>query len=240
MTLSELLKGYLDATSASTIDLDMFPYNVRAGMAMRKGDAIAALPGWRSRYAQQLQVNAFGVLLSGPGTDTFTQIAKEEGDVLAIDTDRLEKRLAARVWPSMGEGGQFGVTQFTVLINELREVAAELELDSMDAPKWSEPAYFKTESELASYLGDLVESSVGTNFVATYVLRQIRDAGLEAKMDQNAVPVLVVGRHSTSLAPKLFLEGRTLSVVTDKNTNKDTVIDTFNKIKKQLKNNKKQ
>lgn len=236
--LSETLKTYKDALAVSKTNLDDVPYNVRGGREAQKRQAQASLPALKQEYQDGLVKAAFGIALKGPGVEDFLRIAKEEADVLVIDGAAMYRRIADRIEPSLGTDRVFGVSQFSALIQELRNIGSELNIDAMAAPRWEQPATVNGDQGLLSHVRAVVESALDTTLLAAYVRSQIAEAGIAAEADKTTVPVLITGVPESSAVPLLknvFQEGRSLLVSTPTDTNKEFVLETFTKVKKQLK-----
>ena len=238
--LEVALKEYNDNLALANLNLDDVPRNVRAGRESQKRDAEANMETFRDRYAGALRKAVFGLAVVGPDTEEFVRIAKEEAEVLVVDGSELYKRIADRVAPSMGTNREFGVSHYSTVITELRTIAQELNVFSMPSPKWSEPVSVGDEVGLLKHITSMVDSGVGLDLAALYITRQILTAGLAAGADKNTVPVLVtgLGDKATQMLPKLFHEGRN-ALVQANEVNKEFVLDTFNKVKKQIKSSKK-
>ena len=239
--LEASLKEYNDTLALSNLNLDDVPRNVRAGRESQKRDAAANLELVRDRYAAALRKATFGIAVVGPGTEEFVKIAKEEAEVLVVDGTELYRRITDRVAPSMGTNRDFGVSQYSAVITELRAIAQELNLFSMPSPKWTEPVAVGDDEGLLKYITAMVDSGVGLDLAALYISQQILTAGLAAGADKTTVPVLVtgLGDKATQMLPKLFHEGRNALVQTTSEVTKEFVLDTFNKVKKQIKSSKK-
>lgn len=238
----ETLKAYNDTKALAELNLDDVPSNVRPGRESQKRNAIADLREVKISYGTALMKAAFAVILQGPGTADFVKLAEEEAEVLVVDAAGMYQRIADRLGPTMSDTRTFGVSQFGGLIQELRNIASELGVNSMPSPQWSEPVNVGDAQGLLNHVRTVVDSSAGPELLALYVKRQLTDAGIEEGSDKNTVPVLITGLNEASAAnllTKAFAEGRSLLVPTTADVNKEFVLDTFNKIKKQLKSLKK-
>jgi len=239
--LENALNRYLETKGHAELNLDEVPFRVRPGRESQKRQAQADLEGIKKVYENELAKHTFGVMVFGSNPSDFVKIATEEAEVLVVDGNEIFNRITAKVTTSMGTAQEFGVTQFGMVIRELRDIASELNIVSMPSPKWSEPASVASHEGLLKHITDMVNSSGGVELLAYYVGRQITDAGLKAKANKNVVPVIVTGldaQTANALGLNLFAEGRQVFVNTPQEVTKDYVLNTFNLIKKQLKQNK--
>lgn len=236
------LKEYTDNLALAELNLDDVPRSVRPGREAQKRTAQDALPDLRANYGKALTKAAFGLLVSGPGSEEFGKIAAQEADAIVVDGAGLYRRLTDRVVQAMGSDRQFGVSHYSAVIQELRAVAMELNIHSMPSPIWSEPVNVGDDRGLLNHVRGMVDSSVGLDLQALYLNRQITEAGIKGGFDKNTVPVIVTDtppETADALGRKLFAEGRKLEVKTDSPVTKEFVLDTFEQVKKQLKTNKK-
>lgn len=240
--IEEALKLHNETLALSNLNLDDVPKNVRPGKESQKRQATADLEDVRNQYAIHLRKALFGIAVTGPGTQDFVKVALEESESLVVNGAEMYERIVERVAPSMGDKQEFGVGQYSAVIQALREIGGQLNVTSMPSPKWTEPVAVGNRDGLLKHIRSMVESSVGLDLLALYISRQILTAALEAGSARNTVPVIVTGLDpgsAAALLTKTFPEGRNVSVDTNNEVNKEFVLDTFNKIKKQLKSLKK-
>lgn len=246
--LNRALKLFLETKELSELNLDTVPSSVRPGRESQKREAASALETIKKDYGVALQKAAFGLAVQGPGAAEFVKLCQEETDLLTVDAGVLYKRIADRVGPTMGDGRRFGVSQFSLVIQELRAIGQELNIDSMPSPSWSEPVDVSGEEGLLNHVRNMVDSSVGVDLLALYVKSQMTDAGLAERLvsDRKTVLVLITGLNeatAAALLTKAFVEGRSSLVNTSKEVTKEVtkeaVLEHLNKIKKQINQNNK-
>jgi len=242
--LEAALEKYVNAQALSELNLDEVPRNVRPGKEAQKREAADSLDDLRSSYGEALRKATFGISVTGPGAEEFVKRATEEAEVLVVDSNALYQRIADRVAPTVGGSGEFGVSQYSVVIQELRNVGGELNVTSMPAPKWAEPVNVGGYKDLVAHVANMVSSSVGLDLVALYMTRQVLDKALKAKVNRNTVPVVVTGLtegREPEFLTKTFQKGRNVVVRTTSKEEVTTeyVLEVFNNVKKQLKTQKK-
>ena len=240
--LETALKQFNEQQALANTNMDDVPMRVRSGRETQKREAAANLEGYRTAYGKALQKSLFVIAVVGEGTDAFSKIAVEEADCLVIDGDEMLKRIIDRIEPSMGSSREFGVSQYSSLIQELRSIGMELEVESMPSPKWSEPMAVGNRGGLLQHVRQMVESGVGLDLQTLYIQKQILAVALKSGSDRNTIPVVVTGlprQSATALLTKISHDGRNTFVDASIDMNKEFVLEIFNKIKKQLKTNKK-
>lgn len=236
------LKEYQDTLTMSSINLDDVPLRTRPGKESQKREAQNRLEEVQASYGTQLRKALFGIAITGSETQEFVKIALEESESLVVNGAEIYERIAERVSASLGDKKEFGVGQYGIVIQELRAIGGELNVTSMPSPKWTEPVFVGNKEGLLKHIRFMVDSSVGLDLPALYIGQQILSAAIKNGSNRNTVPVLITGLELASMSGllvKMFQEGRSLAVDTsmeaDKKISKEFVLDTFDKIKKQLK-----
>ena len=237
------LAKYLNTKEKSEINLEDSPRSTRPGMEALKREAQTQLEAVRNEYGEILRKNLFAISVSGPGTESFVARAMEEAEILVVDANSLYVRIADRVAPMMGDGGNFGVSQYSAVIQELRTIGSELHITSMDSPRWSEPVNVGTYKGLLAHITSMVDSATNLELNSLYVNGLIQNKALEMNVDKNVVPVILTGvseERESEFLTKAFTRGRNAVVRTDKEeVNSEFVLEVFNNIKKTLKSIKK-
>jgi hypothetical protein len=236
--LEAALTKYAEAKALAESNLEEVPRNVRPGRESQKREAAEALEGLRDTYGEALRKVTFGISVNGPGTETFVQKAVEEAEVIVVAADALYRRIADRVAPTIGNG-EFGVSQYSAVIQEMRTIGGEMNVVSMPSPRWSEPVNVGDYNGLLKHITGMVDSSVGTDLTALFVNRQILDSALKAGVNRNTVPVVITGLTQGAepqFLTKAFQPGRNAVVrTTEEAITTEYVLEVFNNIKKTLK-----
>jgi hypothetical protein len=234
--LDVLLTDYKAALHVLSLSPEDVPMANRAGFQMRKNEAIEKMPKLRTSYSEALNKVSFGLALVGSEVDKFVELAVQEAEVVVVDGEALYSRLADPIWAGIGNSKNFGVDQYSATIHVLRDIGAELGLVSFPTPKWIESVSVHNKEELVKHLRSMIESSLGTEFVGMYVKKQICEAALTSYTDGKVVPILVktAGVSVASLMSKLFMDNRWMTVQAT-NVTKESVLQTFEAVKKQLK-----
>jgi len=237
--LEEALKKFNENEKLADTVMENVEPKFRGGRESLKRDAEAARGQVRRAYAQLLHKAAFGVVISGPGTEKFIALAEEEViGLLSIDGGEMFNKIADAIEPTLGVGREFGVGQFGRLIQEVATIAKELGIYSMASPKWTEAASTPDRKGLVNHIKAMVNSSIGTELLALYVQRQLTDAGLKSESTKANVPVLIHGIESEraqELGNAVFSLGRGTAVEVQEGVTREFVVETFGRVKKQFK-----
>lgn len=240
--LEAALAKYNETKSVAEMNLDDVSPKVRPGKESQKREAMDNLEGVRKAYADALRKATWGISVTGPGADSFVKKAVEEAEVLVVAVDGLYKRIADRVATTLGSSGEFGISQYSAVVQEMRTIGSELNVVSMPSPKWTEPVDVGGYEGLLRHVTGMVDSSAGSDLVALYVDRQVVEQALKSGVNRNTVPVVLTGLTEGSeqaFLNKAFAEGRSTVVRTkEKETTTEYVLNIFNEIKKLLKSQK--
>jgi hypothetical protein len=240
--LEAALTKYAETKALAELNLDVVPRNVRPGKESQKREAQDNMEAVRDAYGEALRKATWGISVTGPGTETFVKKAVEEAEVIVVAADALYRRIADRVQPTLGANGEFGVSQYSAVIQEMRTIGGEMNVVSMPSPRWSEPVNVGNYDGLLKHITGMVDSSVGTDLTALFVSRQILDQALKAGVNRNTVPVVLTGLTEGSepaFLTKAFQKGRSTVIrTTEEAVTTEYVLDVFNNIKKQLKSQK--
>lgn len=235
------LTRYTETKALADSNLEEVPRNVRPGRESQKREAQEALEGLRDAYGEALRKVTFGISVTGPGSANFAQKAVEEAEVIVVAADALYRRIADRVAPTIGNG-EFGVSQYSAVIQEMRTIGGEMNVVSMPSPRWAEPVNVGGYDGLLRHITGMVDSSVGTDLTALFVTREILDQALKAGVNRNTVPVVLTGLTEgaePAFLTKAFAKGRNAVVRTkEEAVTTEYVLEVFNNIKKQLKSQK--
>lgn len=238
--LEEALLKYNEVRALAELSLDEVPRNVRPGKESQKREAQDQLESYRDTYGQALRKATWGISVVGPGTGSFVQKAQEEADVIVVAADAIYRRIADRVAPTIGNG-EFGVSQYSTVIQEMRLIGGEMNVVSMPSPRWTEPVNVGNYEGLLRHITGMVEFA-GTDLVALFVGRQILQQALKAGINRNTVPVVLTGLldgTEPAFLAKTFPKGRNTVVrTTEETVTTEYVLEVFNNIKKILKSQK--
>lgn len=236
------LTKYAETKALADSNLEEVPRNVRPGREAQKREAQDSLEALRDSYAEALRKVTFGISVTGPGSESFAQKAIEEAEVIVVAADTLYRRIADRVEPTMGSNGEFGVSQYSAVIQEMRTIGGEMNVVSMPSPKWTEPVNVGNYAGLLKHVTSMVDSSVGTDLAALFVNREIVEQALKAGVNRNTVPVVLTGLTEgaePAFLTKAFQKGRNAVVrTTQEAVTTEYVLEVFNNVKKQLKSQK--
>ncbi len=236
------LTRYTETKALAELNLDEVDRKVRPGKESQKREAQDQLEALRDTYGEALRKVTWGISVTGPGTEAFVKKAVEEAEVIVVDAAALYKRIADRVAPSIGSNGEFGVSQYSTVIQEMRTIGSEMNVVSMPSPKWAEPVNVGNYEGLLKHITGMVDSSVGTDLTALFVTRQIREQALKAGVNRNTVPVVLTGLTEgtePAFLTKAFAKGRNSVVrTTEVEVTTEYVLSIFNDIKKLLKSQK--
>lgn len=236
--LEELLVTYHEHKHWAEFNMDNADPRSAPGIQARKNLSKVALPEAKLAYLEELKSRLFFVMLTGPSVQSFVETAHKEADLAeAVDAGALLERLCKVVEPSLSSSRVFSSTQLGLLIQELTQVAMELDVEEMDAPKWANDGRsLPTSADVKNTIKDLILSGPGKGLFDLFFMNQVAEACLQAGMFSAIVPVLVVGVEGQDW---LKSYDRQLSVEVPAECSSEFVLGIFNNVKKLNKTNKK-
>lgn len=237
--LEELLSTYNEHKRWADFNMDSANPRSAPGIQAQKNMSKVALPEAKLAYLEELKSRLFFVMLSGPGVKDFVETAHKEADLPAeVDAGALLTRLNGVVEPSLSSSRVFSSTQLGLLLQELTQVAMELDVEEMDAPKWgNDGRALPTSADVKATIKDLVLAGPGKGLFDLFFMNQVAEQCLQAGMVSAIVPVLVVGVESQQDWLKSY--DRQLSVEVPAECSSEFVLGIFNNVKKLNKTNKK-
>lgn len=237
--LEELLSMYNEHKHWAEFNMDNADPRSAPGIQAQKNMSKVALPAAKFVYMEELKSRLFFVMLTGPGVQSFVEIAHKEADLPeAVNAGALLERLCKVVEPSLSSSRVFSSTQLGLLIQELTQVAMELDVEEMDAPKWANDGRaLPTAADVKNTIKDLILSGPGKGLFDLSFTNQVAEACLQAGMVSAIVPVLVVGVEGQQDWLKSY--DRQLSVEVPAECSPEFVLGIFNNVKKLNKTNKK-
>ena len=238
--LKTLVKQVKELSRLATQGLEGVDPRMRPGRENQKRQAQDELGPLKTSYKQALNKAAVTIFVNGPGANQFAILAHEAGAVV-VDYADFYENLAKRCFAALGARQTFGLTQYTILISELRMLSDSQNWDFKfvhPTPLVNEPPC-STLEQTVGIVKELVESVNGTNLVKRFLEDQALSGALKEELDSKVIPVVVLNSNKTeqeSLIGTLF-RGKGLTVDTDDEVTQQTITKTFEQIKKLLKGN---
>jgi len=132
------------------------------------------------------------VIPEGAGTEKFCAIAAKR-EFLVVNGDVVYRRVADYVWQGMDKGrvNQFGLTNYSMLLDEVGSMMTEMGMYRAESPNWNTPAVIADYNALLKYVTDIVNRAPGLQFVAQYVMHEIVQSALQGEYDIGTQPVVV-------------------------------------------------
>ncbi len=224
---------------AST-DLEGYDYKKLPGMTMRVREATEALESLRGSYSEYVTANSFLLFVTGPkdAIEEYVRVAEEEGGTITVSAAGLYRDIAKAVSPSIGDRRQFGVTQLSLLLQELGEIGMRLKIRSIPTPNLEDVANVPTDDDVANQIRDIVRKSSGDLVNTAYLKDSIVQAALEIRYTQVVVPVVITDATAEELKtlPELLDTPHLLITLENKESvTTEKIIETFKTITKLLK-----
>lgn len=186
--LKTLLKQLNDTEADAILDLTQWDWRTRAGMEMRKSMAKQSLPSLKKQYVTELGKRAVRLFITGPQdkADQLIKMLNEEG-ASTVKLVSVYTYIAARIEPTLTNGGTFGSGPFLRLLEVLQGIAFPFGLVP-NAPI-QEPKNIATPTfeALVSLVKDTVRAAYGDTLNRFYLLEQFSNAAIEKRFTKKLV-----------------------------------------------------
>ncbi len=238
--LQQLITKIDENAKLAATDLSEWDPRKLPGMTMRVKEASEALESLQGSYADYVNANSFLLFVTGPkdAVAEYARVAEEEGGTLTVSAAGLYREIATAVMPSIGDRRVFGVTQLSLLLQELGEIAMRLKIRSIPTPNLEEISNVPTEEDVVNQIRDIVRKSSGDQVNAVYLKESVVKAALEIRYTQVVVPVVVTDATADELKtlPELLETPHLLVTLENKESvTSEKVIETFKTITRLLK-----
>jgi hypothetical protein len=172
-----------------------YPEATRAGWEAKANSAREGLPSLKAEYREALQQQSVAVfVVDGRYSGRFVELAIQEGVELSADASQFYKKLARRVWTTMGGSKEFTSDQYGTLIRGLVSEARALGFKDVTISTSQPFTSFQVTSEQAvvKYVRATVRRLTGDRINNELIARAITAAALDSKEGPGDGPVAVL------------------------------------------------
>jgi hypothetical protein len=230
--------------AANTIIAKPFPDDMRfrAGHELAKKEAAIVLEKLQKTLAEEVALVAVPVYVSGKNAKALAVAMSEQTPAAVVDLNAIYGTIFESVKRSIGRSQEFGVSQFAIVIQELRQMAVQNNLAAIDIPKFGEPVSIANDEALMATVVRYADLTVGAELAVNYIRKQTGEQAVKAIQEKVPVfPVFVLNaaqKHQELLTKKLFRRSIDAAVEAPTEVNEEAAINALKSIKKTLKNNK--
>lgn len=234
--LKEVLKALKETKAAAELEVAGDP-RTRPGREAQRRQAQAKLPQVEGDFRKEFRKAGFPVFLQGPGVGEFIELAKEETEVVAVDYRKAISALRQSVAVTIGRSQEFGVSGFSALVRECKELASKSGLTSMANPVYQGGVHIGSDEALDHVINTYLVRQLGTDFLIPILETEATKSALDLDCDNPVIPVLltnVPANVQEAVVGKLF-NGKMVEDIIDENPTKEQVVAVFKNIQTTLK-----
>jgi len=213
-------------------------FRTRPGREAARKAAAFAIPNLVREFSRLFKQIGFPVFVTGPGTDEFIKLAKEQAEIATVDYRQATGSIREATKLSIGNNREFGPHSLGVLLREVRHTAADLGMTSIPVPEFDGvkvvPAASDVDTVVDSYLNKYFLNEVLGPLLERAAVRSAETlTGDNAK----AIPVIITGVPEDMIEPlaSRIFGGKHVTVEAPKTTDTNTVLKAFKEIKHLLK-----
>lgn len=210
----------------------------RPGREMARRQAREKLPDAEASFRKEFSKVGFSVFLNGTrdGVKSFADIAAKEAEVVFLDFRDATRELRTAVQNSLGKNREFSPGCFTVMLREIRQVAADMGLTSIPDIKYEGSAYLPDQESVDALVDQYLMNYLGAEFIALVVERGVSRQAETLTGESSVVPVLLTGitQNLHSKVGGLLNGGRSLETDVPEDVSEEDVLATFKAIKYNL------
>lgn len=237
-TLTELSAELAVTEAVANKDITTVDPRARSGWEGKKNQAKAELDDLNKQFRDVVVKSSAGIFVSGPETAAkeLAQIAENEGNAVTVRADEIYRRVADPVNKMMGSNRVFNVSQASRIIQEVADIARDLQLAEITNPMSASPTsgiVLKDHEAVVVFVREAIRKTNGDVLNQAYLERQVADK-VSHGYGQNIVPVSVLGATKEEIQGDLFrniFRGNNFVINTGENADPNKVVKVFNKIK---------
>lgn len=183
------------------------------------------------------------VFVLGSTARKLSEQAIEETPSAVVDLNDIYQTLVDDVRQSIGRSQEFGVSQFVIVMRNLRGMAEKSGLHSIANVSFGEPLAIQSDEQLKRVVIEYANRIVGSDLAVNYVRKVAATQAAERVEEKVPVfPVFILNSTPelrAALGNKLFRKAKSIEIEAPAELTKDSALDMLESIKKTLKGNKK-
>lgn len=214
----------------------------RPSFEMAVNTAKTDLPKLYVQLAEDVAKVAVPVYVVGEKAETLAKAMQDQTASAVVDVGAVFDRLVQRIAASVGRSNEFGVNQFSLLVQELRQLGIENSIPSMTIPKFSTPETFDSPEGLKKIVLRYARMAVGDDLAVNYIRTKTSEqVALVVKEKVPVFPVFVLNAdvdNRDTLTKRLFKRNVDVVVNAPPEVDEDAAIKALKTIKSALKGTK--
>lgn len=218
------LKEYKKTLALSKTEVAGDPFT-RPGREMVRKQAIYSLPNMRKSLLSDFKKVGFPVFLSGAESSVVVKLASEMTDVISVDFVQATATIRNAIKSGMSRKNQeFSPSMYTYMTREVKALCTDLEMSTPDMT-YDGAVYMGTEELLTEGINRYLFKDSMSQFVSALIEQEALNKLAESDIEAPVVVVFVSGvpTPSQDAVARNCFNGKSLSVVADKDVNEEFV-----------------
>jgi hypothetical protein len=213
-------------------------FRTRPGREMMRQQAKQSLPAVRAEFQKEFKKVGFPIFVSGPGAEKFTDLALEQAEGLVVDFRSATQELRDATKQTVGPHKEFTLSSFTVMLREIRQLAANMGLASIPMPTFEGTEVANTGADVDKIVDRYLMKYFGPEFLGGVVSLEAYRQAESLSGDSPVVPVVILGVPADQVdrIGAQVLQGKFTVVNATNDVDEKTVTKTFKEVKALLKN----
>lgn len=211
----------------------------RPSWEMAQREAKVNIEKMYTQLAEEVGEVAVAVFVNGSTAKKLSEEMLEQTPGALVDLDSLYAPLVGTVRQSMSRTNEFSLTQFVLLIRELKQLASDVGIGRLNSVDFSDTVVVAPEA-LHSVVLDYVDRACGVDLATSYMRKIMAQEAVKTVSKKTPVfPVYVINcptKLQVTLGLRAFKRGISTSVVAPEAVTEEAAIETLKTIQKQLKN----
>jgi hypothetical protein len=215
--VEEVLTDIKTYTEVANKDLGAISMAMQAGWQCAVREAKDKLVELRKEYDSAVSSRTVGLFVSGP-EDKLEELGKlvKNENGLTVNVSLMYEKIADRIWPSIGRTMMFGMQQFTILMDTLRQISIDLDVQDVKPMGYKEVC-IQTKDDLVSHVRTLVREAVGDKLNAKLIKQTILNHCLNQQTAAKYILVLL----KNSIDEEIYELSQSLNTYTKAKLTKD-------------------
>lgn len=180
----------------------------KPGHDMRRNEALRALPELQKQIRESFGKLAFSVFATGKGAADLANAIEIQTPAISVDVSKgFYDTLLPVLKASIGPSRQFGPSQFSILVRELRQLAAQNDIEGLPSVPFSEVIYVADDAALKAVVDTYVNKMGGALLLGAYITNEASKLAESLEKAPAVVPVVITGLsedQADQLGTKLF------------------------------------
>lgn len=196
--IKEIIEDIRETEKLACTKEEAIPYKSRGGMLVAIRTACERLPLVLKELENALIPNKLAALYASGDQVVLNDVAKfvrETGGVV-LDGNALYRQIADRIEQSYSPSRTFSTTQYSIMLQGIREAALMFDYYELPVPKYQETICPDSRCTLA-HIKKCIRNSIGDDLSRRYLTKFLVESVLKLEKVSKVVPILVLDANTT-------------------------------------------